>query len=401
MEGEITLTHPLFAGRVVESPIIVSKDGFPGLEAEAIPSESKAPFRPMVSVLEPLKASKTAPRAFFEAPPPRPDPLTVIVGSKPLPGEDAYGPPLAGAAPVLGSSAIGSSLKVGGGGIEAAIRKAVEAQAARWGQTVENWLALIRQASRPEDTVALSAFSGPDAPFALASQVMPLFAKAWARTPEGARLAPRCLAAMAGFRAGEGQWWDRLFKRFRDKTGNDLEALEALVLHLERKPARSLEHVEFGGEFKPLRFLENIPLEKAKERLFSHVKEDWGKGLKGRKLPGDFEVERFVSDLVHEAALFRVPRTLLVALLHDDFKTRGSWPDTMGLRARVGWFAMEIRKSLVRWDPEKPPFCDMDLLAMRILGPSRDFNGFKKAYNSILAHFDIRMAKDSKLFFAS
>jgi chromosome segregation ATPase len=337
------------------------------------------------------ESSLAAPSGFSK---PEADKVVVMVGSGPLPGEDAFGRPI-GEKDSFSAPPPGLGLSTS---VEDAIRRTLEDQARRWSQTPGDWLALIRQACGPEDTVSLGAFSGPDAPARLLEPVMPLLGRALRRCPKALSLAPSLLSSAAAFGAGEGAWWDRLFKRFRDKMGNDQEAIEGLVGHLERKSVRALAQVEFGGTMRPLRALENIPLEKAAELLSLHVSKNWAKGRSGRKLPGEAEKARLAWDLVQTAKLYRLPRTLLAIVAHDDFISRGRWPDTMELCARAAWLSWEIGKSLIYWSPAKPPLCDTDALALRLLESAPNPAGLNQAHMSLLIYFDSHKAIGSTLF---
>jgi hypothetical protein len=129
-------------------------------------------------------------------------------------------------------------------------------------------------------------------------------------------------------------------------------------------------YLDFAGEMAPFHSLESMDHLKAVSFLESFISKTWGrdyskskkKGIIVRPLPRGPEPRRLATDLVQVAHLNRLPRTLMMAMLHADFETSGLWPSTLEL---YGW-GQRLTDLLYalssNWSETKPRLLDFDLL---------------------------------------
>jgi chromosome segregation ATPase len=279
-------------------------------------------------------------------------------------------------------------------------REMVGRQAGRWGLDEEAWLRLVRLAYGQETTVNLNDLEGDLAPARLISPHMPVFAEALAKSGLLDGLAPMVLAAVGDFGRAEGPFWERLYLRFRHRLGREPEAVAALAWHLARRSSRrDGPRLEHAGEKAPVHGLENMDPEGAAAFLETYILKNWGRtfargqtrGTVARPLPKGREPLRLASDLVQTAWLFRIPRTLMVAAIHDAFNASGAWPGTLEIYGLGKRLAGLLYANSIEWSPSKPRLCDFDLLYSELGARARN-NGLARCHLRLQAYIQMSLS---------
>jgi hypothetical protein len=240
-------------------------------------------------------------------------------------------------------------------------------------------------------------------------------------------LAPAFLEASAGFVHQEGPWWDRLFRRLRERLGHEGLAVEALGQQLRRRPARALDpRIEYCGTLRPFPEFENMAVDRAIDFLAAHAAAGWGRARpaagsarggrsgasarrgagdrpRGRLSPGAAEgrvdeAARLAADVILTARLFKMPRSLLAAWVASGLDSAGPWPDTLAVYASGRRLASEIGLELLFWRQGYPPMCDLGLLVERLMAKSPNPAAADQAHQAILWRLTYALSPTASLF---
>jgi|GEM_PF-2454557 len=248
--------------------------------------------------------------------------------------------------------------------VESRLAEMVSELAETQGLTNGEFLSLVRTARGPESAVHLSDFSGQAGGLALLETHMPKIARLLRNWPDSSLGSDRLTALMknaADFKAAEGGFWERLFFDFLAVDSQE-GALTSLLSRLEEKKGRAGQvRPEFAGRLAPFPQLENLGPDRFIEFMTEHIKGNWS-CPSGR---GRYQAaRRLAGDIYFSARLFRLPVTLLAALIQEeseadevDFFRRGA---TRALYDRAADLLDLTRDYTLSWQEGRPPLCDLD-----------------------------------------
>ncbi|MDR2350049.1 MAG: hypothetical protein LBF41_05405, partial [Deltaproteobacteria bacterium] len=250
---------------------------------------------------------------------------------------------------------------------DAAAGELFKRQAARRGLSLDEWLFLVKSAHGKNETVYPGDLEKERAAYVLLSPHLPGVAvglRSGADTPEG--IWNSALKSAAGFKAGERAFWERLFHSVREEYPlSENEAAVSVVLRLERKNGLSRNRVEFAGVLSPMRDLEEMSHDRAREVLAAHMLEVWGKEAK-TSLPKEEDLLWLASDLYNASRIFKVPLTFLTGVAHHAFETLGVWPNTLDVYSGTLELGRLIARHSRFWGNGSRDICDLDELSQTL-----------------------------------
>ncbi|MDR1298336.1 MAG: hypothetical protein LBO05_13420 [Deltaproteobacteria bacterium] len=303
-------------------------------------------------------------------------------------------------------------------GQAAAEEKAMElvvAQARRLGVSEECWLRLIRSAYRADATVNLQDLEGSSGPVTVLKNSMPALAGALGRTGRGVELAGATLPVLSSVDRDEAAFWHRLFGRVKLSLKDDSKALDSFAARLARRDEISSPmRLAYGGEKAPLRDIETMGPDEAREFVRAFVVHDFGRTMPAAKrarpmgkifikrgevvtpIPRGGEPKRLAADLVAACALFKLPRTFVLSVLHSDFNSSARWPDTMEF---FSW-GVQLRTLLAENSHALgggPRICDLDVVCARLSSISRTTT-LSQCYHRLQHYLFAMLAPENLLF---
>ncbi|MDR1049933.1 MAG: hypothetical protein LBP95_02405 [Deltaproteobacteria bacterium] len=303
-------------------------------------------------------------------------------------------------------------------GQAAAEEKAMElvvAQAGRLGVSEECWLRLIRSAYPADATVNLRDLEGPSGPVTVLKNSMPALAGALGRTGRGVELAGATLPVLSSVDRDEAAFWHRLFGRLKLSLRDDSKALDSFAARLARRDGISSPmRLAYGGEKAPLRDIETMGPDEAREFVRAFVVHDFGRTMPAAKrarpmakifikrgevvtpIPRGGEPKRLAADLVAACALFKLPRTFVLSVLHSDFNSSARWPDTMEF---FSW-GVQLRTLLAENSHALgggPRICDLDVVCARLSSISRTTT-LSQCYHRLQHYLFAMLAPENLLF---